>query len=128
LFAVICIYFLQNFTIPDILAAVFAAAGVGRIKAPLIKKDQSPPYQGGLGGSKPLIKKDQSPPYQEGSKPLIKKDQSPLSRRIKAPLIKGGWGDQSPLSRRIKAPLIKGRAVSFSHQNIKSKSDHCQVK
>ena len=23
---------------------------------------------------------------------------------------------------------IKGRAVSFSHQNIKSKSDHCQVK
>jgi len=25
-------------------------------------------------------------------------------------------------------PLNKGRAVSFSHQNIKSKSDHCQVK
>ncbi|TRU04828.1 MAG: hypothetical protein EWV60_19895 [Microcystis sp. Msp_OC_L_20101000_S702] len=75
--------------------------GVGGIKAPLIKKDQSPPYQGGLGESKPLRGSRRiKAPYQEGSKPLIKKDQSPP--------YQGGLGGSKPLIKKDQSPPYQG--------------------
>ncbi|TRT72062.1 MAG: hypothetical protein EWV83_20330, partial [Microcystis sp. M_OC_Ca_00000000_S217Cul] len=48
--------------------------------------------------------------------PLIKED-PPAYRH---PPYQGGQGGSNP--------PYQGRAVSFSHQNIKSKSDHCLCK